>query len=498
MTSTLAIGSIIHQRYCLQELTQKSQFTEIYQAQDQIRNNQICILRSLIEKKLNDAARVAEQFQAELTLLTEVNHPQIQSIKDFFWENDRLYIIQDYYVVGQIEQNWLQNRPALSETEAIQLLIQILPVLSYLHERHISHRNISPSNLIFRSSDHQPILTNFGIIQEIMDQMEIETNETKLLHEVRKLPVGFIPTGVEEDLYALAVTIIILLTGKEVQVLFDSTTKTWDWERWKLLSDQLTQVVNRMLAVQVSDRFPSANAVLAALNSPAKIPVPSLPTVLSPPPIANPYLSPQAAPPTGWIPTNVSSAPLAKPVQNNTWLLAFAGGILLTLIGIIAIIYVKGWSGFNSADQKAPSAIASPTILPTPTPPALTEPEAVNLINQYLQAKKQMFAPPYDRQIAANIMTGKAYHDVTGPEGTITWLQQHNSYYRYGNLNAGSTGYFNTSGDQAEIQVIISEEVYFYVNNILNKSDNYSANYRFSLRRENNTWKIADRQNLNK
>lgn len=92
---------------------------------------------------------------------------------------------------------------------------------------------------------------------------------------MREIPVD-IPSGVDEDLYALAVTVVMLLTGKDIQDLFNSQTQTWDWEKWKLVSDQLSEVLNRMLAVQPTNRFESANAVLQALNS-SPIPPPPPP-----------------------------------------------------------------------------------------------------------------------------------------------------------------------------------------------------------------------------
>jgi len=52
-----------------------------------------------------------------------------------------------------------------SEAEVIQMLLQILPVLEYIHSMGVIHRDISPDNLILRSSDHLPVLIDFGVKQ---------------------------------------------------------------------------------------------------------------------------------------------------------------------------------------------------------------------------------------------------------------------------------------------------------------------------------------------
>ena len=117
-----------------------------------------------------------------------------------------------------------------------------------------------------------------------MTHMGVETSEIKLLDRIKQLPIGFIPPGASEDLYALAVTVIMLLTGKDIDVLFNSQTQTWDWENWKLVSDQLASVLNQMLAVQAMNRFESAEAVLQALSSST----PFIPVPLPPPPKETP------------------------------------------------------------------------------------------------------------------------------------------------------------------------------------------------------------------
>ncbi len=59
----------------------------------------------------------------------------------------------------------------------------------------------------------------------------------------------------------------MLLTGKSVDVLFDRQTRVWEWENWKVVSDKLASVLNKMLSMQPMERFSSADAALSALNN---------------------------------------------------------------------------------------------------------------------------------------------------------------------------------------------------------------------------------------
>ncbi|MEG4227737.1 ARC6/PARC6 family protein [Microcoleus sp. N9_B2] len=191
-------------------------------------------------------------------------------------------------------------------------------------------------------------------------------------------------------------------------------------------------------------------------------------------------------------------------------------GILMGVMVGGAVLILGGQAAWNaiqeniskaSSENKPPSTNsvplstpqAPPEVRPQPnsqpaTSNSLTKQEAVNLIERYLQAKDKIFAAPFDRQLAANLTTGKVYDDIIKPGGSIDWLQQNNAYYQYSNRSAQATGYFSASGNEAQIEVAIKEDFSFYMNGSLDESKTNSGFYRFTLKLENANWKIADRQ----
>lgn len=98
-------------------------------------------------------------------MLHKLQHPQIPRFWEFFGDDKRLFLVQDY-IEGKTYQSLLEERIAagqtFSEGEIIELLRQLLPVLSYLHSLGIIHRDISPDNLICRASDKLPVLIDLG------------------------------------------------------------------------------------------------------------------------------------------------------------------------------------------------------------------------------------------------------------------------------------------------------------------------------------------------
>lgn len=111
----------------------------------------------------------------------------------------------------------------------------------------------------------------------------------------------------------------------------------------------------------------------------------------------------------------------------------------------------------------------------------ISKQEAVNLVNKYLQAKSDILSPPFDRQIASELLTGEALHEIVKSEGTIDWLINNNAYYRYGERRAEPLALFWSDSDRGELDLQIYEELYFYKDNKLAKSNKYSGEFNFKF-----------------
>ena len=69
------------------------------------------------------------------------------------------------------------------------------------------------------------------------------------------------------DLYSLAVTSLVLLTGQEPQKLYDSYQGIWGWGKQIRVSPKLEAVLKKMVAYKPSDRYQRAEQVLKDLPS---------------------------------------------------------------------------------------------------------------------------------------------------------------------------------------------------------------------------------------
>ena len=104
---------------------------------------------------------------------------------------------------------------------------------------------------------------------------------------------------------------------------------------------------------------------------------------------------------------------------------------------------------------------------------SISQQKAVNLIQKYLEAKKEMFAPPYNRQILAEIATNEFYNKTVG---AIDWLERNSAYYRYNTQKIESVEEFVSDANTATIKVKITEDYTLY--NSDGSIDNSSSNFK--------------------
>lgn len=277
----LAVGQVVDNRYRIIRQLGQGGFGRTYVAEDRNQSHQICVLKEFAPQvqQQQDLQKAKELFEREANVLKKLQHPQIPrfhaSLQVKIGSKDFFLLAQDYVDgdnYSQLLEQRLSQGKTFSEEEVITLLRQILPVLSYIHSLDVVHRDISPDNLILRRSDNLPVLIDFGGVKQLPASQgfwftKLAVNNT-LLGKKGYAPEEQLRQGkvfVNSDLYSLAVTALVLLTGKEPQKLYDSYQGLWYWGKEINVSAKLESVLKKMLAYKPSDRYETADKVLRDL-----------------------------------------------------------------------------------------------------------------------------------------------------------------------------------------------------------------------------------------
>jgi serine/threonine-protein kinase len=277
----LSLGQIIDHRYEVVRLLGQGGFGRTYLALDLKNSRQQCVLKEFAPQvtKPEDLQKAKELFEREASVLKKIQHPQIprlySSLQAKIGNHDFFFLVQEY-IDGDNYYQVLEQRQVLgqifSEEEVVFLLHKILPVLAYIHSLDVIHRDISPDNLILRRGDNLPVLIDFGGVKQLPASQglwltQLGGNGT-LLGKKGYAPEEQLRQGKafkSSDLYSLAVTALVLLTGKEPHQIYDSYQVDWLWGKEIKVSPKLETILKKMLAYKPSDRYQKADQVIKDL-----------------------------------------------------------------------------------------------------------------------------------------------------------------------------------------------------------------------------------------
>ena len=141
----------------------------------------------------------------------------------------------------------------------------------------------------------------------------------------------------------------------------------------------------------------------------------------------------------------------------------------------------------------------STTIQPLPRssqtfvqPTGLSEQEARSVVEQWLTVKSQIFAPPFNTDLADQVVaSGPLWRDLTKENGSINWLKKEDSYYTYDVIRVNRVLRYLPSETMPSIVVSVTENSVLHSPNGNEKSSN-TNNWMYTLKKESGRWKIWD------
>ena len=283
------IGQTLRQRYKITKELGEGGFGKTYLAEYPVdlpvTPQYNCVIKELI-KPSTPEINTEERFKKEAAILFKLgkNHSQIPELYDFFEENRKFYLVQEY-IDGQDLSYEITSGQGSSEAEVIHLLEEILEVLSFVHEQNVIHRDIKPLNLMRRYSDNKIVLIDFGIVKEI-STLEVNA-QGKISSTIPIGTNGYMPNEQSNghpklcsDIYALGMTAIQAITGISPHELRrDSNTLEIIWREKAQISEPLADILTKMVRYHHKDRYTDAHEALQALKQaglPSESPIISL------------------------------------------------------------------------------------------------------------------------------------------------------------------------------------------------------------------------------
>jgi serine/threonine protein kinase len=260
-------------RYRAVKLIGQGGFGKTFQAIDEDKPSKpYCVIKQFFPSAqgTNTLQKAAELFKEEAISLDNLGkHPQIPELYAYFTASDgRQYLVQEY-IEGQNLDKELQKEGVFNEAKIKHLLLEILPILEFIHAKCVIHRDIKPANIIRRRVDNKLILVDFGASKFVTIANRSITGTVIGSAGYVAPEQGNGKAISVSDLYSLGVTCIHLLTGISPFELFDVSEHEWVWRQHLInnpVSEELGNILDKLIEFGTKRRYQSAGEVLQELT----------------------------------------------------------------------------------------------------------------------------------------------------------------------------------------------------------------------------------------
>jgi hypothetical protein len=345
----------------------------VWDAQDPLLSRRVAV--KILHPQLAIDESVRARFRHEAISAAKLSHPAIVATYDT-GDDGVAYIVMQL-VEGPTLRRMLDQRGPLPSGEAADIAAQVAEALDHAHRHGLVHRDIKPANVLV-PPDGQIKVTDFGIAKATGGGDADLTRTGTVVGTARYLAPEQVSGDTVDgraDVYALGLVLYEMLTGdlpftgdSEVSTAMARLTRTPDLVSAHRadVPPMLDAIVSRCLARDPDDRFPSAGALLEALEPEREPPSGSLPAV---PRTREPIGAP--ADPTVGVDRTAASpaAPTAPPprpreARPRRWPRVLAMLLVVAVVaaaayaGVRAITGDGGGGGGRTSNTSAPAPIA--------------------------------------------------------------------------------------------------------------------------------------------
>src|SRR5882762_3860558 len=272
----LAGGKILNGRYEIVRRIGGGGMGAVYLAKDRNLGEASRAVKEMIESHIDDAQheKAIADFKRESLLLTELEHPSIPTVYDYFYDDasERFYLVMKF-IPGSDLSSKLRNAPGgrIDEPTVTEWGIQVADVLHYLHTRPqpIIYRDLKPANLMIDSNSNRIMLIDFGIARWVNKKEKGVTAVGTMGYAPPELFSGRADPRV--DIYSLGATMFHLLTGSDPQdnplLIFDFAKNPRPRQINPGLSSEMERILMRAVEYKPEHRFQSGAEMREVLSS---------------------------------------------------------------------------------------------------------------------------------------------------------------------------------------------------------------------------------------
>jgi serine/threonine-protein kinase len=271
---TQALGTALADRYTIERELGRGGMGTVVLARDLALDRLVAI--KVLPPELAVREELRERFLRETRTAASFSHPNIVPVHAVEERGELLYFVMGY-IEGETLGQRVQRQGPLAVADAVRLLQEVAWALSYAHGRGVVHRDVKPDNILIERTTGRALVTDFGIARSVAASGLTQVGETVgTPHFMSPEQAAGDKLDGRSDLYSLGVVAFFAVTGR---LVFDgeSTQAVLAMHLSKpatsvatLRADlpaPLSSAIDRLLAKDPDQRFPSGEALVAALEA---------------------------------------------------------------------------------------------------------------------------------------------------------------------------------------------------------------------------------------
>ncbi|HET9680076.1 MAG TPA: protein kinase [Gammaproteobacteria bacterium] len=268
---TLAIGTVLGNRYELTRLVGKGGTGIVYEARDRELNETVA-LKMLKKELLRDAENI-KRLKDEISLARRITHPNVVRTYDF-GQVDGMPLISMEYVRGTTLQVALEKTGRVTYYAALRLAREIAAGLNAAHKAGVLHRDMKAGNVIINNNAK---VMDFGIAQPASQSDASQHNKTFEGTPTYLAPeqVQGQPADERSDIYSLGVLLMLMFTGRapftgsdpqQIAAARLNKDPIKPSTIWREIPTELERLILRCLEKEPGDRYQTVEELLDDLE----------------------------------------------------------------------------------------------------------------------------------------------------------------------------------------------------------------------------------------
>jgi serine/threonine protein kinase len=250
----------------------------VYRAKDRGLKRLVAI--KLLPPELAFRSDIKSRFLREAETAAQLSHPNIVPIYSVHEQNGLVFFVMAY-ISGDNLAKRLHERGVLTTDETRKIMREVGDALAYAHERGVVHRDIKPDNILLDAVTGRPMVTDFGIARAMDSSGDSRLTATGMAigtpaYMSPEQAAGDREIDGRSDLYSLGVLGYQMLTGEPpftagstpaMLVKHISEMPIPVQQRRSDVPTDLARTVMMLLEKEPKNRFPTASALVAALDA---------------------------------------------------------------------------------------------------------------------------------------------------------------------------------------------------------------------------------------